>query len=298
MHRHLHPTLINSVHNQHTHITIIHTETHAFLHPSITSGSRSLQQRDQGRFSADLWVNFELILSENKSYNQVCMFINNTSTFCIPNRKLSLNILTMHTANSIKSDYATFLLPLGMLCCLFSIHLCEHNSIDWRDSARALCQRLFLIDRPSFSNEIDSLTLPEQNLIHWQSKQLLTKLTTGRYCRLLPLSPGLTVKNLAAVHLLQSSLLRSHDAALCCQLLRTFRTIWEEDPANFFLLEWTIQSTSQLAACVWRKPAPVQKLFFSMLEMVWLCLSPLCVLFCQIEQAFEVWLNCFPTGDF
>uniref|UniRef100_A0AAQ4PJK2 WDFY family member 4 n=1 Tax=Gasterosteus aculeatus aculeatus TaxID=481459 RepID=A0AAQ4PJK2_GASAC len=83
-----------------------------------------------------------------------------------------------------------------------------------------------------------------------------------------PLTKGLTVKNLAAVHLLQSSLLRSHDAALCCQLLRTFRTIWEEDPANFFLLEWTIQSTSQLAACVWRKPAPVQKLFFSMLEMV------------------------------
>ncbi|KAM8859671.1 WD repeat- and FYVE domain-containing protein 4 isoform 2-T2 [Spinachia spinachia] len=83
-----------------------------------------------------------------------------------------------------------------------------------------------------------------------------------------PLTKGLTVKNLAAFHLLQASLLRSHDSVLCCQLLRTFQTIWDEDPANFFLLEWTVQSMSQLAACVWRKPAPVQKLFFSMLEMV------------------------------
>ncbi|XP_062422362.1 WD repeat- and FYVE domain-containing protein 4 isoform X3 [Pungitius pungitius] len=83
-----------------------------------------------------------------------------------------------------------------------------------------------------------------------------------------PLAKGLTVKNLAAFHLLQSSLLRSHDSVLCCLLLRTLQTIWEEDPANFFLLEWSVQSMSQLAATVWRKPAPVQKLFFSMLEMV------------------------------
>lgn len=77
-----------------------------------------------------------------------------------------------------------------------------------------------------------------------------------------------TVKNLPAFHLLQSSLLRSQDPLLCCQLLRTLQTIWEKDPANFFLLEWTIQSITQLAACVWQKPASVQKLFFSLLEMV------------------------------
>lgn len=83
-----------------------------------------------------------------------------------------------------------------------------------------------------------------------------------------PLSTGLTVKNLPAFHLLQASLLRSQDSLLCCQLLRTLQTIWERDPTNFFLLEWTVQSMAQLAACVWRKPAPVQKLFFSLLEMV------------------------------
>uniref|UniRef100_UPI003AAAFB81 WD repeat- and FYVE domain-containing protein 4 n=1 Tax=Centroberyx gerrardi TaxID=166262 RepID=UPI003AAAFB81 len=83
-----------------------------------------------------------------------------------------------------------------------------------------------------------------------------------------PLTKGSAVKNLPAFHLLQSSLLRSEDPLLCCQILRTLRTIWEWDQANFFLLEWTVQSMAQLAACVWRKPAPVHKLFFSVLEMV------------------------------
>ncbi|XP_078129346.1 WD repeat- and FYVE domain-containing protein 4 isoform X3 [Sander vitreus] len=83
-----------------------------------------------------------------------------------------------------------------------------------------------------------------------------------------PLTKGLAVKNLPAFHLLQASLLRSQDSLLCCQLLQTQQTIWERDPANFFLLEWTVQSMAQLAACLWRKPAPVQKLFFSLLEMV------------------------------
>ncbi|XP_044069032.1 WD repeat- and FYVE domain-containing protein 4 isoform X3 [Siniperca chuatsi] len=83
-----------------------------------------------------------------------------------------------------------------------------------------------------------------------------------------PLTKGAAVKNLPAFHLLQASLLRSQDSLLCCQLLRTLQTIWDRDPANFFLLEWTVQSMAQLAACVWRKPAPVQKLFFSLLEMV------------------------------
>ncbi|XP_008289614.1 WD repeat- and FYVE domain-containing protein 4 isoform X2 [Stegastes partitus] len=83
-----------------------------------------------------------------------------------------------------------------------------------------------------------------------------------------PLTKGLAVKNLPAFHLLQASLLRSQDSLLCYQLLRTLQTIWEKDPANFFLLEWTVQSLAQLAACVWQKPPPVQKLFFSLLEMV------------------------------
>uniref|UniRef100_A0A3Q3K266 Alfy-like armadillo-like repeat domain-containing protein n=1 Tax=Monopterus albus TaxID=43700 RepID=A0A3Q3K266_MONAL len=83
-----------------------------------------------------------------------------------------------------------------------------------------------------------------------------------------PITKGSTVKNLQAFHLLQASLLRSQDSLLCCQLLRTLQTIWERDPANFFLLEWTVQSMAQLGASVWHKPAPVQKLFFSLLEMV------------------------------
>ncbi|XP_078016803.1 WD repeat- and FYVE domain-containing protein 4 isoform X2 [Epinephelus lanceolatus] len=83
-----------------------------------------------------------------------------------------------------------------------------------------------------------------------------------------PLTKGSAVKNLPAFHLLQASLLRSQDSLLCCQLLRTVQTIWERDPANFFLLEWTVQSMAQLAACVCCKPRPVQKLFFSLLEMV------------------------------
>uniref|UniRef100_A0A3P9B4G9 Alfy-like armadillo-like repeat domain-containing protein n=1 Tax=Maylandia zebra TaxID=106582 RepID=A0A3P9B4G9_9CICH len=82
-----------------------------------------------------------------------------------------------------------------------------------------------------------------------------------------PLTKGLAVKNLRAFHLLQASLMHSEDSLLACQLLRTLQTIWERDPANFFLLEWTVQSVAQLATCVWRKPAPVQKLFFSLVEM-------------------------------
>ncbi|XP_020565278.1 WD repeat- and FYVE domain-containing protein 4 isoform X3 [Oryzias latipes] len=83
-----------------------------------------------------------------------------------------------------------------------------------------------------------------------------------------PLTKGSAVKNLPAFHLLQASMLRSNDICLCSQLLQTIHTIWKRDPANFFLLEWTVQSMTQLAACVWSKPPPVQELFFSMLEMV------------------------------
>ncbi|XP_061914195.1 WD repeat- and FYVE domain-containing protein 4 isoform X3 [Entelurus aequoreus] len=83
-----------------------------------------------------------------------------------------------------------------------------------------------------------------------------------------PLHKGSSVKNLPALQLLQTSLLRCQDPLLCCQILRTFQIIWERDKANFFLSEWTVQTMAQLAACVWRKPDAVQAMFFSMLEMV------------------------------
>uniref|UniRef100_A0A8C5H2Y5 WDFY family member 4 n=1 Tax=Gouania willdenowi TaxID=441366 RepID=A0A8C5H2Y5_GOUWI len=82
------------------------------------------------------------------------------------------------------------------------------------------------------------------------------------------LTKGVTVKNLSAFQLLQACLLRSGDSLLCCQLLQTLHGIWERDPINFFLLEWTAQPLTQLAACLWRKPRPVQKLFFSLFEML------------------------------
>ncbi|XP_068183056.1 WD repeat- and FYVE domain-containing protein 4 isoform X2 [Antennarius striatus] len=83
-----------------------------------------------------------------------------------------------------------------------------------------------------------------------------------------PLTKGSAVKNLPAFHLLQACLLHSEDSTLCCQLLQTLQALWERDTANFFLLEWRAQSMAQLAACIWCKPVPVQRLFFSLLEMV------------------------------
>lgn len=108
------------------------------------------------------------------------------------------------------------------------------------------------------------------NLIRSKSKNLILRsvLVFGHILVSILVSPGLAVKNLRAFHLLQASLMHSENSLLACQLLRTLQTIWERDPANFFLLEWTVQSVAQLATCVWRKPAPVQKLFFSLVEMV------------------------------
>ncbi|XP_015799744.3 WD repeat- and FYVE domain-containing protein 4 isoform X2 [Nothobranchius furzeri] len=83
-----------------------------------------------------------------------------------------------------------------------------------------------------------------------------------------PLTKGLTVKNLPAFSVLQASLQRSQNSLLCCQILQTFQKIWQKDPVNYFLLEWTVQPMTQLVSCVWRKPEPVQKIFFSMVEQV------------------------------
>ncbi|XP_053730843.1 WD repeat- and FYVE domain-containing protein 4 isoform X2 [Synchiropus splendidus] len=88
-----------------------------------------------------------------------------------------------------------------------------------------------------------------------------------------PLTKGSSVKNLPAFNLLQNLLLSSQDSPLCCQILRNVQTIWEWDTANFFLLEWTVQTMSQLTACIWIKPPPVQRFYFSMLEMIILKLN-------------------------
>ncbi|XP_062852239.1 WD repeat- and FYVE domain-containing protein 4 [Trichomycterus rosablanca] len=83
-----------------------------------------------------------------------------------------------------------------------------------------------------------------------------------------PLTKGSAVKNLRAFRILQSSFLRSGSALTCSQILRTVHTIWSWDNANFFLLEWTLQSLAQLADCAWQKPSTVHSLFFELIETV------------------------------
>ncbi|KAJ8014052.1 hypothetical protein DPEC_G00036250 [Dallia pectoralis] len=82
------------------------------------------------------------------------------------------------------------------------------------------------------------------------------------------LCTGSSVKNLSAFRLLQGSFQRSEDLLLCSQILSTIGTVWSWNRANFFLLEWTVQSLAQVAQCVSGKPPAVHRLFFSMLEMV------------------------------
>lgn len=44
--------------------------------------------------------------------------------------------------------------------------------------------------------------------------------------------------------------------------------IWSWEKANFFLLEWTLQTLAQLAECVWQKSPPVHLIFFELFETV------------------------------
>ncbi|XP_052429042.1 WD repeat- and FYVE domain-containing protein 4 isoform X1 [Carassius gibelio] len=81
------------------------------------------------------------------------------------------------------------------------------------------------------------------------------------------------VKNLTAFKIIQSSFLRSGNTVICSQILRTIQMIWSWEKANFFLLEWSLQSLAQLAECVWQKPPPVHLIFFELLETVILQLS-------------------------
>ncbi|XP_051503739.1 WD repeat- and FYVE domain-containing protein 4-like isoform X2 [Myxocyprinus asiaticus] len=82
------------------------------------------------------------------------------------------------------------------------------------------------------------------------------------------LTKGSPVKNLTAFKTIQSSFLRSGNTVICSQILRTIQMIWSWDKANFFLLEWTLQSLVQLAECVWQKSPPVHLIFFELLETV------------------------------
>uniref|UniRef100_A0A8C9RY85 Uncharacterized protein n=1 Tax=Scleropages formosus TaxID=113540 RepID=A0A8C9RY85_SCLFO len=87
------------------------------------------------------------------------------------------------------------------------------------------------------------------------------------------LTKGSSVKNLTAFRIIQSSFFNSENVHTCSQILHTIRHIWLWDKANFFLLEWTLQSLAQLAGCVSRKPPPVHLLFFELVELVVLHLS-------------------------
>lgn len=82
------------------------------------------------------------------------------------------------------------------------------------------------------------------------------------------LTTGSTVKNLTAFKIIQSSFMRSSNTVICSQILRTIQMIWSWEKANFFLLEWTLQSLAQLAECVWQKSPPVHLIFFELLETV------------------------------
>ncbi|XP_051772048.1 WD repeat- and FYVE domain-containing protein 4 isoform X3 [Ctenopharyngodon idella] len=82
------------------------------------------------------------------------------------------------------------------------------------------------------------------------------------------LTNGTPVKNLTAFIIIQSSFLRSSNTVICSQILRTIQMIWSWEKANFFLLEWTLQSLAQMAECVWQKSPPVHYIFFELFETV------------------------------
>ncbi len=87
------------------------------------------------------------------------------------------------------------------------------------------------------------------------------------------ISSGSPVKNLTAFKIIQSSFLRSGNTVICSQILRTIQMIWSWEKANFFLLEWSLQSLAQLAECVWQKSPPVHLIFFELLETIIIQLS-------------------------
>lgn len=83
-----------------------------------------------------------------------------------------------------------------------------------------------------------------------------------------PSSPGSSVKNLTAFKIIQSCFLHSSNTVICSQILRTIQMIWSWEKANFFLLEWSLQTLAQLAECIWQKSPPVHLVFFELFEAV------------------------------
>ncbi|KAK1164501.1 hypothetical protein AOXY_G14832 [Acipenser oxyrinchus oxyrinchus] len=83
-----------------------------------------------------------------------------------------------------------------------------------------------------------------------------------------PLATGTTVKNLPAFRILQSAFQQSGSTYICTQILSTIKQIWTWTRANFFLLEWTLQSLSQLADSICLKPLQIHTQFFQLVEMV------------------------------
>ncbi|XP_039629915.1 WD repeat- and FYVE domain-containing protein 4 isoform X2 [Polypterus senegalus] len=79
---------------------------------------------------------------------------------------------------------------------------------------------------------------------------------------------GSTVKNLSAYRILQTTFHQSENQYLCTEILSSIKKIWTWAKTNFFLLEWTLQSFSQLADCVYLKPTTVYSSFFDLLETV------------------------------
>uniref|UniRef100_A0A671QJ83 Alfy-like armadillo-like repeat domain-containing protein n=1 Tax=Sinocyclocheilus anshuiensis TaxID=1608454 RepID=A0A671QJ83_9TELE len=104
-------------------------------------------------------------------------------------------------------------------------------------------------------------------------KVLLLFSLTLSICLTFFISSGSPVKNLTAFKIIQSSFLRSGNTVICGQILHTIQMIWSWEKANFFLLEWSLQSLAQLAECVWQKSPPVHLIFFKLLETVILQLS-------------------------
>ncbi|MGH0139782.1 UNVERIFIED_CONTAM: hypothetical protein FKN15_070093 [Acipenser sinensis] len=82
------------------------------------------------------------------------------------------------------------------------------------------------------------------------------------------LTTGTTVKNLPAFRILQSAFQQSGSTYICTQILSTIKQIWTWTRANFFLLEWTLQSLSQLADSICLKPLQIHTKFFQLVEMV------------------------------
>ncbi|XP_072483675.1 WD repeat- and FYVE domain-containing protein 4 isoform X2 [Notamacropus eugenii] len=79
---------------------------------------------------------------------------------------------------------------------------------------------------------------------------------------------GMTVKNLQAFQVLQTTFQKTNNPLLCRKILSGIKTIWTWNGRNFFLLEWTLQPISQFVEMIHLKPSLAQMQFFQLLESV------------------------------